>query len=140
RERILMDWVWALPMQLGLTELCLAEGNFDAADGQAVRFLAIASKTAERTWMALAHYASAAVASAKGDHGLVREEVNRGLAVIRGGRARMGGGRLQMLNGPGGIGGGGEFLSGLAGRLPAEDPLRDSIRSASAPYGRVARV
>jgi DNA-binding winged helix-turn-helix (wHTH) protein len=81
RERILMDWIWKLPLQYGFAELCLAEGNIRAARAEVDLMFSLVSQTAERTWIALAHYMRARVSFAEGNDQSARSEVMAGLAL-----------------------------------------------------------
>jgi DNA-binding winged helix-turn-helix (wHTH) protein len=141
RERILMDWIWQMPLQLGLTELALARGDLSAARREAELFLSITAKTAERTWIALAHYARASVALAEHDRVGARLEVSKGLAVIEGYEAPLAAWRLHALAAR--IDSGSQHqqraeavIRELAETLPDDDDLRDSLLSSA--LGRAA--
>lgn len=131
RERILMDWIWSLPLQLGFSELCLAEGDIESAEAESARFLEVASRTAERTWIALAHYARGSVAAAKGDRAGVRSEIARGLAAIEGFTAPLAEWRLYALYGRAGFAKAQHVLQSLADSLPEQDPLKESLLASS---------
>jgi hypothetical protein len=84
KERILMDWVWRMPLLFGISEMHLAAGDLESAKRDADEFVSVSSRTAECTWTALAYYARARVAQAQG-------EVPTGLALISMGLETIGG-------------------------------------------------
>jgi hypothetical protein len=88
RCRILMDWIWKLPLQLGLAESGLAGGDLKSARDESEIFLSLAHDTAECTWIGLAHYTRARVALAEHDMALGAIEISRGLSAIEGREAR----------------------------------------------------
>jgi tetratricopeptide (TPR) repeat protein len=55
RERMLMDWIWRMPLTWGLARLSAETGDIDAALQHGQRLLTLASESGEKTWMALAH-------------------------------------------------------------------------------------
>ena len=63
RERILMDWMWALPLHAALADLEFQRGDFETALRVAQRFVELADATSERTYKELAHKAYARVAA-----------------------------------------------------------------------------
>lgn len=97
RERILMDWIWKLPLQLGLAHLSLAEGDLESARNESRLSLSLASATAECTWTGLAHHACACVALASNDVSTAKLEVTRGLEAIDGREAPLAEWRLHSL-------------------------------------------
>jgi hypothetical protein len=74
-----MDWIWKLPLQAGLTELYLAEGDLAGARAESKLLQSLASSTGERTWTGLAHFGRASVAVAGQDVAMARREISRGL-------------------------------------------------------------
>jgi DNA-binding winged helix-turn-helix (wHTH) protein len=62
RERLLMDWIWKMPLACGRARLELASGTLEAAARYATDLLKGASASGERTWLALAHTLLAEVA------------------------------------------------------------------------------
>ena len=136
RQRILMDWIWKLPLQLGFTELCLAEGDCNAARGESERFLTLAAATAECTWTALAHHARARVAILERDSLCARREIALGLAAIEGREAPLAAWRLHALAGdalddPSHQAQAGAAILQLAGSLATGDPLRECLLARS---------
>ncbi|MBZ5725239.1 MAG: AAA family ATPase [Acidobacteriia bacterium] len=129
RERVLSDWFWKLPLQLGLTELFLASGELQAAREEAERFLTLASETAECTWRALAHHARARVAILERDPLGARREIARGLEAIEGREAPLAAWRLhalaaEVMGEPSHLAQARAAILRLAGSLAADDPLR----------------
>jgi DNA-binding winged helix-turn-helix (wHTH) protein len=132
RERILMDWIWKLPLQLGLTELCLAEGNLEAAHREAEGFLALASATDECTWKALACYAGARVAIAGQDAARAEREITKGFAAIGDRAAPLATWRLhaiaaEVFGDHSHMARAQHVMTRLAVSFPAGDPLRESL-------------
>ena len=84
-ERLLMDWVWRMPLDLELADLWRARGEAGAAAARARAVCATASLCGERTWLALGH---AAIAESLVDQGL-RDEADRemttALTLVAGG-------------------------------------------------------
>jgi hypothetical protein len=52
-ERVLMDWTWRMPLDLGLADLALADGRIDDARRRARTVCDSAARYGERTWLAL---------------------------------------------------------------------------------------
>ena len=52
-ERLLMDWSWRMPLDLGLASLALVEGRFEDARTRARTVCDAASQYGERSWLAL---------------------------------------------------------------------------------------
>jgi DNA-binding winged helix-turn-helix (wHTH) protein len=52
-DRLLMDWVWRMPLDLGLADLALADGRTDDARRRAGTVCESAARYGERTWLAL---------------------------------------------------------------------------------------
>ena len=137
RERILMDWIWKMPLQFGFTELCLSENNVRAARKEADVMLSVVSTTAERTWIGLAHYLRARVSIAEGNDHDARSEVVQGLAAIEGWEAPVAAWRLHSLAARIQLGGGHReeaqrAILGLARSLPDEDKLKVDFLSITA--------
>jgi DNA-binding winged helix-turn-helix (wHTH) protein len=53
RERLLMDWTWRMPLDLGLADLALVEGRIDEARSRARSVCDSAARYGESTWLAL---------------------------------------------------------------------------------------
>jgi len=84
RRSNLNDWYWRMPLESGLTELWLAEGDLAQARPQAERFLGLTLTTAERTWQALAWEVNARVAMAELDAPRAQDCIARALATMEG--------------------------------------------------------
>jgi tetratricopeptide (TPR) repeat protein len=67
QQPVMFDWYIRILLESCLTEVLLAKGELVAAKGEAERFVDATSRTAERTWQALAWEASARVAMAEGE-------------------------------------------------------------------------
>jgi DNA-binding winged helix-turn-helix (wHTH) protein len=140
QERILMDWIWELPLALGVTELQLARRDLESARKESDHFLSSASTTAERTWTALARYSRARVAFAGGDGAMALAEISAGLASISGIEAPLAEWRLHALGDvvePGGRhrANACSVIHQIANSLPGNDPLRISFLSGAAAPG-----
>lgn len=97
RDRILMDWIWKVHLQVGLIDLCLAEGDLRSAERESNECLSLVSRGQERTWIALARYARARLALAQDDLRLARAEIACGLSAIRRWEAPLASWRLHGL-------------------------------------------
>jgi hypothetical protein len=98
RERILMDWIWRMPLEFATTDLFLAQGN-SAAVAASERFLKSTSVTAERTWRALAHHQRALVALNQDDRKSADIAVAEGLYLVETCEAPLAAWRLHALAG-----------------------------------------
>ncbi|MBV8071170.1 MAG: hypothetical protein JO270_14775 [Acidobacteriaceae bacterium] len=129
RGRILMVWIWKLPLQLGLAELHLAAGDVKAARTESEIFVSLAHDTAECNWIGLAHYTQARVALAEQDSAMGDIEIQKGLSAIHGREAPLAAWRIHAL-----AAATGGFVDNriqaqavvrqLAESLPESDPLR----------------
>jgi len=81
-ERILMDWIWRLPLQFNYVELCMTRGNLDAAVEASELFLSQAARTAEKTWTVLAHLARAKIAAIQQEKKRFERETEAGLELV----------------------------------------------------------
>ncbi len=66
-ERVLMDWTWRMPLDLGLADLALAEGRIDDARKRAGTVCDSAARYGERTWLALGSMTLAETLALTGD-------------------------------------------------------------------------
>lgn len=96
QERILMDWIWKMPLAQALTELHLCLGDAAAIE-EAERFVQVANATSERTWQGLARHAAARAALAGDDAVRGRAHIEAGLAAIKGIEAPLASWRLHGL-------------------------------------------
>ena len=65
-ERLLMDWSWRMPLNLGLADLALVEGRVDDARSRAGMVCEAASQCGERSWLALGSLTLAETLSGSG--------------------------------------------------------------------------
>jgi len=136
------DWYWRMPLEAGLTELWLAEGDLTQARPQAERFLSLTLTTAERTWQALAWEANARVALAECDARRAQECIAKALSTMGGFELPLASWRVHAtafeFYGSAGDRDSAErhralsreTITKLANSLPAEEPLRQIFLSA----------
>ena len=84
RQPMMDDWFNSMPLQAGLTELCLSKGDLAQARIEAERFLDISLATAERTYQGLAWEANARIALAEADGARAEECIVSALSTIEG--------------------------------------------------------
>jgi hypothetical protein len=144
RQKTLNDWYWRMPLESGLTELWLAEGNLAQARPQAERFRSVTLTTAERTWQALAWEANARVAMAERDTARAQECIARALATMEGFEVPLASWRVhatafEFYRNAGDRNSAErhralsrETIMKLADSLPAEEPLRHIFLSSPA--------
>ena len=142
RRSNLNDWYWRMPLESGLTELWLAEGNLAQARPQAARFLNLTLTTAERTWQALAWEANARVAMAELDAPRAHESIAKALSTMEGFELPLASWRVHAIAFEFYQNAGDRDLAErhralscdtimkLANSLPAEEPLRQTFLSA----------
>jgi tetratricopeptide (TPR) repeat protein len=97
KERILMDWIWRMPLLFGISEMHLAAEDLESARREADEFISISSRTVECTWTALAYYTRARVAQAEGKVPAGLALISRGLETIGGCEAPLAEWRLHSL-------------------------------------------
>jgi tetratricopeptide (TPR) repeat protein len=97
RERVLMDWIWRVPLQFAFTELWLRQSDAVKARREVAEAIDAAEATPEKTWRGLARWYAARVSVAEGDLDSAREEVGRGLAITEGCDAPLARWRLHAL-------------------------------------------
>jgi hypothetical protein len=137
RERILMDWIWRIVLQLGFAKLRLAQGDLASADDDTALCLSLASATSERTWTGWAHYYRAALFSAKGMRDRAAVEVEQGLQVGACYKAPLAKFRLSALayhlvqDKDHASAGAGE-IQRVARSMEIDDPLRQSFLTGAA--------
>ena len=142
RQKTLNDWYWRMPLESGLTELWLAEGNLTQARPQAERFLSVTLATGERFWQALAWEANARFALAELDASRAQECIARALSTTEGFEVplaswRVHGTAFELYRNAGDRELAErhralcrETIMQLANSLPAEEPLRQIFLSA----------
>jgi tetratricopeptide (TPR) repeat protein len=87
KEHILMDWVWQIPLHLGLSEYYLAQGDFRQSRREAERVCSMAALPGERTWIALGLNALAEIALAEQTWHQAESELSRARTVLEGTQA-----------------------------------------------------
>jgi hypothetical protein len=97
RERVLMDWIWQVPLQFAFVELRLRQGDTTSARREATEAIGAAEATPERTWRGLARWYAARAFAAGGDLDSARTEIVRGLEIIEGCEAPLARWRLHAL-------------------------------------------
>ena len=142
RQKTLNDWYWRMPLESGLTELWLAEGDLAQARPQAERFLGITLTTGHRTWQALAWEANARVALTERDAPRAQECIAEAFSTMEGFELPVASWRVhatafELYRNAGDRDSAErhralsrEIVMKLANSLPAEEPLRQTFLSA----------
>ena len=132
-----MDWIWRMPLHLGLTEVSLVRG-LDART-EARLFREATELTAERTWRALAFEVSARVAAARDEWDEAAAFISSGLALLENVDAPLAAWRLHATAASLDLRKGNteaatghrersrEIVRRLAGSLAGDHPLRESL-------------
>jgi DNA-binding winged helix-turn-helix (wHTH) protein/tetratricopeptide (TPR) repeat protein len=81
-ERVLMDWIWKMPLAWGLSRLELEAGRVDEAAARARELVDLASGSGERTWLALGHTALGQVAMSERRWKTADREIGTALAIV----------------------------------------------------------
>jgi hypothetical protein len=97
RERVLMDWIWRVPLQFAFTELWLRQGDTTSARREAAGAVEAAEATPEKTWRGLARWYVARVSTAAGNLDSARKEIGQGLEITEGYQALLARWRLYAL-------------------------------------------
>jgi DNA-binding winged helix-turn-helix (wHTH) protein/tetratricopeptide (TPR) repeat protein len=84
-RRVLMDWMWRLPLAHGVGECELLGGDLAAARRHAVAVLALARQVGDRQHLALGHRRLALVAEREGDLAGMAAELERAQRALDGG-------------------------------------------------------
>jgi hypothetical protein len=96
-RRILMDWIWKLPLHQGLCELHIARRDWASAEREVPIFQKLSAATAEATWQANAYIAAATI-SVETEHWTTAQEmIRKGSAAISGFDAPLAEWRLHWL-------------------------------------------
>ncbi len=82
RERVLMDWIWQIPLRLGLSEYLMMEGRFAEARAEALLARQSAARPGERTYTAMACRAMAEISLAEGDAARAEAEAIEAISAI----------------------------------------------------------
>ena len=83
-ERLLMDWIWQMPLRLGLSEYWLVQKEYNQARQEAERLLEIAAQPGERTYLALGHRMLAEIAAAQRKWEESEKEARQAVVVLDG--------------------------------------------------------
>jgi ATP/maltotriose-dependent transcriptional regulator MalT len=78
RHPIVTTWFWRMVIAWGMTDACLAAGDVAAARARSDEFHALAYRTHERTWRAMACETGARVALAEGQLSTAQARVREG--------------------------------------------------------------
>jgi len=97
RERLLMDWIWRMPLAWGFVGLELAEGRDEVAAAHAHRLLQLAEACGERTWLALGHAALARVAIRQQRWKAAEQQLARATAIVAAGDLPLAAWRVHAL-------------------------------------------
>lgn len=134
RERILMDWIWRLPLQFSYVELCLARNDIGAAIRASDLFLTQTARSSEQTWIGLAHLARARVAAFHNDGDRLQTELGKALRVIEAHDVPLAAWRLHAFAAQLGMAGhlvkGREIVRRLANGLAEDQELLSGFLSA----------
>jgi len=85
--RVLMDWMWRVPIAHGLGECDLIDGDLDAARQQAHEVLGLAAPLGDRHFLALGHRRLALVAEQQGDADAMAAALDAAGRALEGGEA-----------------------------------------------------
>jgi DNA-binding winged helix-turn-helix (wHTH) protein len=81
-ERLLMDWIWRMPLAWGMARLELETGHLDAASARAHELVELARACNERTWLALGHAVLAQVAVGEQRWKIAERELAAALGIV----------------------------------------------------------
>ncbi|MGF6760751.1 DNA-binding winged helix-turn-helix (wHTH) protein/tetratricopeptide (TPR) repeat protein [Paraburkholderia sp. GAS33] len=95
REPIMFDWYWRLLLEWGCADLAIAQGDYDAAQYRARRFLERALATEERTWQALAWETMARASLGEGHLQNAKVQLDAAFSVTEGFETSLADWRLQ---------------------------------------------
>ena len=95
REPIMFDWYWRLLLEWGCADLAIAQGDYDAAQYRARRFLERALATEERTWQALAWETMARASLGEGHLQNAKVQLDAAFSVTAGFETPLADWRLQ---------------------------------------------
>ena len=142
RRPTVTSWLWRMVIAWGMTDACLAAGDVAAARAQADEFHALAYRTQERTWRAMACETGARVALAEGELSTAQARLREGWKETDLGPLPLVEWRLHAVeaavrSAAGDPDGGAhhrqacaDALAALAETLPPGHPTREALRSA----------
>ena len=82
QERLLMDWIWRMPLAWGLARLELESGRLDAAAAHGRELVQLAQRCGEQTWLALGHAMLAQVAMSERRWKAAERDLGTALAIV----------------------------------------------------------
>jgi DNA-binding winged helix-turn-helix (wHTH) protein/tetratricopeptide (TPR) repeat protein len=82
RDRVIMDWIWEIPLRLVLGDAYLSVRNFDRASENAERLVTIATQPGEQTYMALGNVLLADIAFGKQRHAAADKHIRAALDLV----------------------------------------------------------
>ena len=86
-ERLLMDWIWRMPLHYGLSTYWLEQGDYRQARQEAERVLQVATPPGERTYLALSQGMLTEIALAQHKWEDAEAALSQALAVLEGAEA-----------------------------------------------------
>jgi DNA-binding winged helix-turn-helix (wHTH) protein/tetratricopeptide (TPR) repeat protein len=84
RDQVLIEWILRLPMQYGLSQSLLGQGELTRARQEAETLCELASLPGERTYVALGRKTLAEIALAEGELAKAEEEIEQALGALNG--------------------------------------------------------
>ena len=96
-QRVLMDWIWKIPLALGLSETYLARADLSGAEREADAALELTARCSERTWQAMAHCAAGRTALARKNLPAAEQRVIAALQLLEGVEAPLAAWRVHAL-------------------------------------------
>jgi DNA-binding winged helix-turn-helix (wHTH) protein len=94
-RRVLMDWMWRMPIAHGLGECDLLGGDLTAARRRALGVLSLAGQLGDRHYLALGHRRLALVAEREGDLDGMEAALDEATRTLGGGEAPLAAFRVQ---------------------------------------------
>jgi hypothetical protein len=88
-DRVLMDWIWEMPLRLGLAEAWLHKRKFELARQAASRLLQIAQQPGEKTYMALGSILLAEISLAETNLEMADRHASKAVELVQANRLPM---------------------------------------------------
>jgi DNA-binding winged helix-turn-helix (wHTH) protein len=148
KRRTLSSWYWGMVIEWAMTDACLAAGQLEAARAHAGDLHALAYRTRERTWRALASESGARIALADRDFAAARAHLREAWEETALGRLPLAEWRLHAVEATLRAQEGDEIgaahhrnawtkaLARLARTLPAEHIGQQTLKAARPVFGR----
>jgi tetratricopeptide (TPR) repeat protein len=86
-ERLLLDWIWQIPLCLGIGEYWLTQQDYERARLEAEHLCELAAQPGERTYLALGHRLLAEIAVAQRKWEEAETALTQAIAVLAGAEA-----------------------------------------------------